>query len=113
LRVERSAIENQILNRIFQAWLKEYKLITGIHCGDDLEHSWFWDGFEHVDPGKEANAIDIKLKNGTTTYAAEYAKQGRDWEAEFQQAAKERQRMAELGLSFEHLDLNMENEESE
>lgn len=113
LRVERSAIENQILNRIFQAWLKEYKLITGINCGDDFEHSWFWDGFEHVDPGKEANAIDIKLKNGTTTYAAEYAKQGRDWEAEFQQAAKERQRMAELGLSFEHLDLNMENEESE
>jgi lambda family phage portal protein len=113
LRVERSAIENQILNRIFQAWLKEYKLITGIACGDDLEHSWFWDGFEHVDPGKEANAIDIKLKNGTTTYAAEYAKQGRDWEAEFQQAAKERQRMAELGLSFEHLDLNVENEESE
>lgn len=113
LRVERSAIENQILNRIFQAWLKEYKLITGISCGEDLEHSWFWDGFEHVDPGKEANAIDIKLKNGTTTYAAEYAKQGRDWEAEFQQAAKERQRMAELGLSFEHLDLNMENEESE
>jgi lambda family phage portal protein len=113
LRVERSAIENQILNRIFQAWLKEYKLITGISCGEDLEHSWFWDGFEHVDPGKEANAIDIKLKNGTTTYAAEYAKQGRDWEAEFQQAAKERQRMAELGLSFEHLDMNMENEESE
>lgn len=113
LRVERSAIESQILNRIFQAWLKEYKLITGINCGDGLEHSWFWDGFEHVDPGKEANAIDIKLKNGTTTYMAEYAKQGRDWVAEFQQAAKERQLMAELGLSFEHLDMNMENEESE
>lgn len=104
LRVERSAIETKILTPVFEAWLKEYALIHGIKT-NNIKYSWFWDGFEHVDPGKEANATDIKLKNGTTTYAAEYAKQGRDWEAEFEQAAKERQKMVELGISFAHLNL--------
>ncbi len=99
LRVERSSIVTQILNRIFEAWLREYALLSGKDIPSDLAWSWFWDGFEHVDPGKEANAIDIKLKNGTTTYAAEFAKQGRDWEDEFEQIAKEKRRMQELGIT--------------
>lgn len=103
LRVERSSMVTQILNRIFALWLREYILVTGEKVSPDVEHSWFWDGFEHVDPGKEANAIDIKLKNGTTTYAAEYSKVGRDWEDEFVQIAKEKKRMAELGITLEDL----------
>ena len=57
-----------------------------------------WDGFEHVDPAKEANAVATRLANRTTTYAAEYSKLGKDWEYEFQQAAKEQKLMAELGI---------------
>lgn len=120
LRVERSSMVTQILNRIFEMWLREYSLITGEKIPADVNYSWFWDGFEHVDPGKEANAIDIKLKNGTTTYAAEYAKQGRDWEDEFEQIAKEKRRMAELGITPADLmspadenNQNVEEEENE
>ncbi len=98
LRVERANIDINILNPIFRRWLREYILVTGIKV-KNTEHSWFWDGFEHVDPGKEANAIDVKLANGTTTYAIEYAKQGLDWETAFNQLAKEKKKMAELGLT--------------
>ncbi len=59
----------------------------------------FWDGHEHVDPAKEANAQKIRLANHTTTLAHEYARQGRDWEAELKQRAKEISLMRELGLS--------------
>lgn len=113
LRVERSGIESQILEHVFRTWFKEYALVNGINLSADTTHTWFWDGFEHVDPGKEANAIDIKLKNGTTTYAAEYAKQGRDWENEFYQIAKEKKRMSELNISFSDINNNNENNQNE
>ncbi len=61
-------------------------------------HAWFWDGVEHVDPAKEANAQATRLANHTTTLAAEYARQGRDWEDELRQRAKEAALMRELGL---------------
>ena len=63
-----------------------------------FEQQWFWDGHEHVDPAKEAKAQKIRLANHTTTLANEYARQGRDWEAELKQRAKELALMRELGL---------------
>lgn len=64
----------------------------------DLDHQWFWDGQEHVDPAKEANAQSTRLQNHTTTLAYEYTRQGRDWESEIRQRAKEVDLMGELGL---------------
>ncbi len=55
---------------------------------------------EHVDPLKEASSQATRLTNHTTTLANEYAKQGRDWESELRQRAKELQLMAELGLTM-------------
>ena len=37
----------------------------------------------------------------TTTLASEYAKQGKDWESELRQRAKEKELMDELGLTVE------------
>jgi capsid protein len=64
-----------------------------------LPHQWFWDGHEHVDPAKEANAQATRLASSTTTLASEYAKQGKDWETELRQRAKEVALMKELGLA--------------
>ena len=61
-------------------------------------HQWFWDGHEHVDPLKEASAQAERLANNTTTLATEYARQGKDWETEVRQRAKEVALMKELGL---------------
>jgi len=83
----------------------------------ELSHQWFWDGQEHVDPAKEANAQATRLGNHTTTLAYEYARQGRDWENALRQRAKELELMRELGLSQAEPDAsddsNTEPEEEE
>ena len=66
----------------------------------DWSRQWFWDGWEHVDPAKEANAQATRLQSHTTTLAEEFAKKGRDWEAELRQRGKELALMSELGLSI-------------
>jgi capsid protein len=63
------------------------------------DHQWFWDGQEHVDPAKEATAQATRLQSNTTTLAYEFARQGRDWESELRQRAKEVKLMNELGLT--------------
>lgn len=107
IRVEQSNLQTTVLDRILRAWLNEAVLIEGLlpqsmrTLGTDspFTHTWFWDGVEHVDPAKEATAQATRLANHTTTLAAEYARQGRDWEQELRQRAKERALMDELGLT--------------
>ena len=41
----------------------------------------------------------MRLANHTTTLATEYARQGKDWEIELRQRAKEKKLIAELGLT--------------
>jgi capsid protein len=60
--------------------------------------AWVWDGKEHVDPAKEANAAETRLRTHTTTLAAEYAKAGKQWDVELRQRAEEVALMRELGL---------------
>jgi len=105
VRVDQAHIEQVILDRIFAAWVREAVLIEGYLpqrlrlTSTDWSHQWFWDGNEHVDPAKEANAQATRLANHTTTLADEYAKRGQDWETQLRQIAKERALMDELGLS--------------
>lgn len=104
IRVEQTKIEEVILNRVLMAWFDEAALIPDLlpdNLGPfvDWQHQWFWDGMEHVDPSKEATAQETRLKNHTTTLAAEYAKEGRDWEEMLTQRAKELELMKSLGLS--------------
>src|SRR5690606_40188082 len=89
-------------------WLSEAVLIEGLlpqsvrtlHAeAGGYPHQWFWDGFEHVDPAKEASAQATRRSSHTTTLAAEYAKLGLDWEQELRQRAKEAALMKELGLA--------------
>lgn len=104
IRVEQAQIEETILDRLLAAWFDEATLIPGLLPAGlgpfiDLDHAWFWDGQEHVDPAKEATAQATRLANHTTTLAHEYARQGRDWEDALRQRAKEVALMAELGLT--------------
>ena len=101
IRVDQDFTASRVLDRVLVAWLREYAVIT--RNFDLLRapplHQWFWDGFEHVDPAKEAKAQATRLKNHTTTLAHEYARQGKDWEMALRQRAKEMLLMNELGLS--------------
>lgn len=73
----------------------------GVPAFSEWDWSWQWDGKEHVDPSKEANAAETRLRNHTTTLAAEYAKQGKQWDVELRQRAAEMNLMNELGLFIE------------
>jgi len=64
-----------------------------------IPHQWFWDGREHIDPNKEASAQATRLANNTTTLATEYARQGKDWETELRQRAREVALCRQLGLT--------------
>lgn len=104
LRVDQAHLEAVVLDRLLAAWLDEAVLIEDLlpqslrSVNAAFPHHWFWDGQEHVDPAKEANAQATRLQNHTTTLAYEFARQGRDWEAELRQRSKELQLMQELGL---------------
>ncbi|MCC7489968.1 MAG: phage portal protein, partial [Gammaproteobacteria bacterium] len=105
IRVEQSHLEAVVLDRILAAWMAEAVLAEGLlpqrlrMVGARFPHQWFWDGHEHVDPAKEASAQATRLTSHTTTLAAEYARQGKDWETELRQRAKEAALMKELGLT--------------
>ena len=95
--VDRSFWESEVLNRIFEVWFREY-LLTTMQPFATERHTWFWDGFPHVDPSKEASAQEKRLSNNTTTLAAECAKDGRDYMSVLHQRAKEIKLMKELGI---------------
>lgn len=104
IRVEQAQFETVVLDRILAAWLDEAALIPGLIPSGmppiaQWPHQWFWDGQEHVDPAKEANAQATRLANHTTTLAHEYARQGRDWEEALRQRASEMALMKQLGLA--------------
>jgi len=101
IRVEQTHLAEAVLDPIFRGWIGEAMLtpqlavLKGLRA---LPHQWFFDGTEHVDPAKEANAQATRLSSNTTTLAAEYARQGKDWEVELRQRAKEVALMQKLGL---------------
>ena len=114
LKVDRSQIEEVILDRILEMWLDEWRLVkkrTVEEC--DCRHVWFWDGQEHVDPQKEATAQETRLKSRTTSLATEYARQGKDWETELQQIAKEQKLMKKLGITPEEAQPKSKEESKE
>ena len=105
IRVDQAQMGVVVLDRVLRAWFDEAILVSELlprwmrtTAFRELEHQWFWDGQEHVDPAKEANAQATRLGNHTTTLAYEYARQGRDWESELRQRAKEVALVRELGL---------------
>ena len=103
IRVEQSHLEHIVLDPLLAAWFDEAALIpdllpTGLGPIASWSHQWFWDGHEHVDPAKEANAQKTRLASHTTTLADEYARRGQDWETQLRQRAKEQRLLTELGL---------------
>ena len=101
IRVAQAHLEAIILDHILNAWLAEaVKVYPDLSGVTEIPHQWCWDGHEHVDPQKEANARTTRLTNLTTTLTTEYARQGKDWETELRQRSKELALMKELGLQM-------------
>jgi capsid protein len=105
VRVERDELERVWLDHMLRAWLDEAALIpgfipSGLRPVSDWNWSWVWDGREHIDPVKEANAVETQLATLTTSLTDEWAKRGKDVTVELQKIAAERRLLADLGLSL-------------
>ncbi len=96
--VDRAVWESDALDPVFRLWYREYALLHHLDGSGIPDHTWFWDGFSHVDPTKEAAAQQIRLANHTTTLAAECARDGLDYMAVLRQRRKELRLMQEWGI---------------
>ncbi len=95
IKVHRQNINAQIYNRIFTAWFNEASKIPGYlqtpygMRAQDIQRTWHYQPFGHVDPSKEANADQINLMNFTATLAELCAENGQDWRKVIRQRAAE------------------------
>ena len=115
-------IQRHFLSRVFSEWMTQAFLMNGyFESKPTFEQAiraiqtlvWFWPGFEHVDPVKEAAAEQIRLASGTLTLATSYAKQGKDWRRELLQRAKEIAFMKENGIPTESSATKIDDKEDE
>lgn len=90
---------------VYELWLEEVVDAGLIEAPDFQEHRrayarsrWIGPGRGWVDPVKEAKAAQTRMDIGVSTLENECAEQGLDWEEVLEQRARERERMAELGL---------------
>jgi lambda family phage portal protein len=100
-RVERANIESNALDILFEDyWWPAAILVPGllpktVQSIDDPAHEWRWDGDEHVDPTKEADAAVTRMSNGLSSITDEVGRLGGDAEVVHRKNAEA------LGLSFE------------
>lgn len=82
--------------------LRGEPLLAGITDADIAGNTWVPNGWEWVDPEKEASAAEIQLRIGSTTLRDICAAKGEDWEEIQEQRlfeeARETRRRIELGL---------------
>lgn len=102
IRIDQAQASAAIMRPIFHTWWAEYSILNDLPR-ETPSTAFYWDGFEHVDPVKEANAQATRLAALTTNLSIEYGKQGRDWEDELIQISRERAKMRELGIALDDL----------
>jgi len=93
IEVEREEVKHDVLDRIYAAWLSEYRITNNLTAAQVVElsdHEWYFTSRGHVDPKKEADSDHIRLGDGTLTYSRYWAKRGADWKRENAQWIKER-----------------------
>ena len=93
---ERCLIAETVLDNILEAYEAFDRLFFPedytpdvVKTAPETDHEGMWDGFQHVDPLKEANAQAVRLASGTTTLAEECGAEGRDYMKIIQQRTRE------------------------
>jgi lambda family phage portal protein len=102
IAVERADMERTFLDPLLYAWLDEAVpaglIPRGLPPFAAWNWSWTWDGFEHVDPLKEADADAAMVGANMASLAEVCAKRGRDWRIVLRQRAAEKAMERELGV---------------
>ena len=103
IAVERSDMERTFLDPLLYSWLDEAVAVPGLIPRGlppfaAWNWTWVWDGFEHVDPLKEADADAAMIGGNMASLAETCAKRGRDWRVVLRQRAAEKALERELGV---------------
>lgn len=106
-KMEQQAFIHRVLQPIWDLFV-EVQFLRGELPIDDFytfrrawtRAEWMPDGWEWIEPVKEAQAAVIARDNGLTTHRSILGKQGVDYRDVYEQAAKEQQEREALGLSF-------------
>lgn len=98
-------LQTQWLDVIYMLWLEEAVAKGDVEAPGFYEKKaawarskWIFDGKGWLDPVREAQASQLRIASGISTFEQECAEQGLDWEEVFEQRAAEQARMKELGL---------------
>jgi capsid protein len=119
ISIDRHDLKTTILKPMFKQWLNEAVLVEGFlpqsfrMTTARIKCEWMFDGQEHVDPQKEANAQAMRLKNFSTNYATEFSKAGKDWKKELTQASEEQKLLTSLGLTVEDAEKELSKSKAE
>lgn len=105
LAAERADVERVVLDPLLERWIDEASVVDGmipdgLPPRDQWTWRWRWDGFEHIDPLKEAEAESVGLAAKTVSRAEACARRGKDWRQVFRQIAAERDYADELGIDL-------------
>ena len=103
VQVEQQSCVEAVLEPIFKEWVTEWLLVNGYQSSElrNLYCRWQFDGFEHVDPLKEARAQVYRVTNNLTTLADEYGRIGKDWIEELKQRAVEQEYIKKLEEQYD------------
>jgi hypothetical protein len=115
IRDEQNQCEKVVLFPLLDIWHREGGRI-GLFSEKNIPRMssqyahFYWDGLEHVDPTKEAEAMTARVDGGFTNHSIECAKLGHDWEDVYAQLAREQKRRKELGLELNSKNKNNSKE---
>jgi len=115
IAVERSDMERVFLDPLLMSWLDEAVtagiLPRGLPPFASWNWTWVWDGFEHVDPLKEADADAAMVSSNMSSLAEVCAKRGRDWRIVLRQRSIEKSMERDLGVDAQQSPMAAEDDE--
>lgn len=92
-RIDRYDFQNVVLDPTFVRWETYARFAGEIPEGtvplDQWTWSWNFDGFEGIDAQKDANTDDVRIRNGTATYAEIFGEYGQDSREQLKKLAAE------------------------
>ena len=106
--VDRNDASLLINDRLFQKWADEAAVTDdlipeGLPPRDEWDWSWGWDGWEYVDPLKEATAEQVALAGNATTLQHVCSRRNQNWRKVLRQKAVEQKYAAELGINLQQV----------
>lgn len=85
---------------VWGRFIGEAVIMGAIRQADEASE-WMPPAFESIDPGKDAKADEMMMRNGTLTLPQAIARKGYDPEAQLEEIARFNKRMDELGITLD------------